>query len=93
MKTSNTSIEEFKYSVSTQIQFQLSLNLTQSQLNSTSTQTTELGTTQLNLFTSIFGINKVLGDIITLAEDLKVSGRSDKYKRERKGWGNWNLLA
>ena len=36
LKTSNTSIEEFKYlpsSVSTQIQLQLSLNSTQSQLN------------------------------------------------------------
>ena len=53
-KTSNASIEEFKYlpgSVSTQIQLQLSLNSNQSQLNSTSTstQTTELGTTQHNL--------------------------------------------
>ena len=40
-KTSNTSIEEFKYlpsSVSTQYQLQLSLNSTQSQLNSISTQ-------------------------------------------------------
>ena len=56
MKTSNTSIEEFKYlqsSVSTKIQLQLSLNSTQSHLNSTSTQTTELGTTQLNLYFSI----------------------------------------
>ena len=62
LNTLNTLIRKFKYlpsSVSTQFQLQLSLNSTQSQLNSTSTQsqlnststqTTELGTTQLNLF-------------------------------------------
>ena len=56
-KTSNTSLEEFKYlssSVSTQFQLQLSLNSTQSQFNSTSAQTTELGTTQLKL---VFSLN------------------------------------
>ena len=53
LNTLDTLIKKFKYlpsSVSTQFQLQLSLNSTQSQLNSTSTQTTELGTTQLNLF-------------------------------------------
>ena len=51
-KTSNTSIEDFKYfpsSVSTQFKLQLSLISTQSQFNSTSTQITELDTTQLKL--------------------------------------------
>ena len=51
LKTSNTSIDEFKYlPVLTQFQLQFSLSSTQSQLNSTSTQTTELGTTQLILY-------------------------------------------